>query len=116
MPEHLDVPVSAFQTQAGRTFLANTDRQAGLVGLIQGYVNSRLVITPNGEAHTVAGLPPAEANEIVLSTYRTLGFANQWHVVMLATFVETFLQDVLSACARVDPSIMRDPKPEATTE
>lgn len=33
-------------------------------------------------------------------------FLDEWHVVMLVTFTEAYLEDVLAACAAIDPDLM----------
>jgi hypothetical protein len=45
-----------------------------------------------------------------------LEFLNNWQLVMMVTFVETYLQDVLSDAAKEDASIIKDSKISASYE
>ena len=45
---------------------------------------------------------------------RVREFVHEWYVVMQVTFAETYLHDVLVACAVVDPALMAESKQTAS--
>jgi hypothetical protein len=57
-----------------------------------------------------------EQRERLNSLGAGLDFGTEWSLVILATCVETYLQDVLALCACIDPRLMGDARPSATYE
>jgi hypothetical protein len=113
-------------TEAARTFDQNSERLDSLVAVIQESgkaLQSRLNLLrttttlarqalksgdPELDREEVqrigAGL--AEVETVIDHLKRATPFLEEWHVVASVTFLETFLQDVLSECAHADSSLL----------
>lgn len=71
---------------------------------------------------------PAESNEtghwmeriVVLLGYQwtvsTREAARQWQVAMLVTAVESYVEDIMKACATIQPTLLLDPKDDQSKE
>src|SRR6266699_389428 len=120
-------------TRAATAFVANAKSLVGLLSLIQrdlGYFVTQLrtldARMSKGKLVTIATLREArsklrearstlrEVRSRTKETERTLRLIIEWSVVMLVTFTETYLQDVLSDAASLGPDLMADSEQSAT--
>ena len=93
-------------TRAGQTYLTNADRFVALIEVVSrgtGEKTRTLAALANqpGAIDTTRVTPPLSGQIADASV-----FVNLWYVVMLVTFVEAFLHDVLTECAEIDPRLM----------
>ena len=106
-------------TQAGHTYRANCSRLGSLVR-----VAVRSVSQSANEVYRSLYIEPARPlSSEQLKAHAELADAadgtfllHEWAAVMLVTFAETYLQDVLVECAKADASLLGEAKPVATFE
>jgi hypothetical protein len=91
----------------------NLDRMASLVGTLSRNRESVLAALDEFEAQTDSSDPEEQLNKLgqaVREFIQVTAFANEWYIVMLVTFAETYLHDLLVDAAGIDPSLMEDSK------
>jgi hypothetical protein len=107
------------ETKASIAFIQNFERLIHLVNLIlSGAETISATIDELVESASVEKEDFKKKFEQVKKTHREFssgsGFILEWQAVMIVTFVETYLQDVLSEAAAIDPGLMKDSRLSAT--
>ena len=101
------------ESLALQTFLSNYERQGALVSVV--HQDAEAIREHLEErSRSEPGKEPRFLKERVEKHVKGRAFIHEWHIVMQATFVETYLHDVLVTCAEIDPLPMKDSKQAAT--
>ena len=98
------------------TFLRNFERQGALVGVLaKDAEEHHLLLEELKKAGDAEFEKKFRSVKEKMDEYnRVREFVHEWYIVMQVTFAETYLHDVLVACAAIDPALMADSKQTAT--